>query len=168
MPAAEGRGMLHIAPGDSAGGSLRRAIWDAGRDDKVLSWLDDLSCGPIASDDPSARAEWWAPFHGDRDIEADLKTFWEHVWTTDDRLIVWFGRHSARELAFSLAWAHRLGERPYDIIDVTGLRFPFRREDGSPAMSAPAEAVGLLNPERLRTLLGSEKPATAQHNAEAR
>src|ERR1700694_2291601 len=97
---------LHIAPGDSAGGSLKRAIQDAGRDDDVLSWPDDLSCGPIASDEPSARAEWWAPFRGDRDIEADLKAFWERVSTTDDRLVVWFGRRSASELAFSLAWAH--------------------------------------------------------------
>jgi hypothetical protein len=47
---------LHIAPGDSAGGSLIRAIRDAGRDDQVLPFRDDLSCGPIGSDDPSARA----------------------------------------------------------------------------------------------------------------
>jgi hypothetical protein len=54
---------LHIAPSDTAGGSLRHAIRGSGLDDdEVLSWLDDLSCGPIASDDPLKRAEWWAPF----------------------------------------------------------------------------------------------------------
>jgi hypothetical protein len=115
---------VHIAPGDSASGSLRRAIQDAGRDDEVLSWLDDLSCGPMASDDPAERAKWWAPFHSDRDIEADLKAFWDRVAATDDRLVVWFGRHRASELAFFLAWADRLGDRPYEYIDVAGLRFP--------------------------------------------
>jgi hypothetical protein len=160
--------MLHIAPGDSAGGSLRQAVRGSGRNDDVLSWLDDLSCGPIASDDPSARAEWWAPFHGDRDIENDLKAFWKRVSTTDDRLVVWFGRHSASEHAFSLAWADRLGDRPYDIIDVTGLRFSSKREHGYPALSAPVGSVGIINPDRLRTLLGSERPATAPDSEEAR
>jgi hypothetical protein len=159
---------LHIAPSDSAGGCLRQAIRDAGRDDEVLSWPDNLSCGPIASDDPSARAEWWAPFQGDWDIEADLTAFWARVSITNDRLVVWFGRHSASELAFFLAWAHRLGARPYDIVDVTGLRFPSKREDGTPALSAPVGSVGISNPDRLRTLLGSEQPATAQHSEEAR
>src|ERR1700726_3397331 len=105
---------LHIAPGDSAGGSLRAAIRDAGGDDEVLGWRDDLSCGPIASDDPAARAKWWAPFYGDQDIEGDLKRFWDRIATTDDRLVVWFGRHSASELAFFLAWTDRLGDRPYE------------------------------------------------------
>ncbi|MDF2119576.1 DUF1835 domain-containing protein [Roseiarcaceae bacterium H3SJ34-1] len=39
---------LHIAPGDSAGGSLQQAVIDAGTDDEVLPWRDDLSCGPIS------------------------------------------------------------------------------------------------------------------------
>jgi hypothetical protein len=34
---------LHIAPGDSAGGSLRQAIQIAGQDDEVLAFRDDLS-----------------------------------------------------------------------------------------------------------------------------
>jgi hypothetical protein len=152
---------LQIAPGLSAGGLIVQAVRGAGRPDKVLSWPDDLSCGPINSDDPAARATWWAPFHGDWNIEASLRAFWDRVRTTDDRIVVWFGRHSASELAFFLAWADRLGGRPFDIVDVTGLVFPLGREADSSAMSAPAQAVGTINPERLRTLLGRERPATA-------
>lgn len=37
---------LHIAPGDSAAGSLRQALRIAGRDDELLAFRDDLSCGP--------------------------------------------------------------------------------------------------------------------------
>ena len=149
---------LHIAPGLSAGGLIVQAVRGAGRPDKVLSWPDDLSCGPINSDDPATRGTWWAPFHRDWNIEADLSAFWERVRTTDDQLVVWFGRHSASELAFFLAWADRLGTRPFDIVDVTGL---LGREADPSAMSASAQAVGVVNPERLRTLLDRKRPATA-------
>lgn len=158
---------LHIAPGDSAGGSLLQAIRDAGRDEEVVRWLDDLSCGPIDPDDPSVRAAWWAPFHSGRDIEGALRAFWDRVTTTDDRLVVWFGRHSASELAFSLAWADRLGERPYDIVDVTGLQFPFERRDGSLTLTPPTQSVGIANADSLRSLLGSERPASAQYSEES-
>jgi hypothetical protein len=147
---------LHIAPGDSAGGCLRLAVRDA----EVPSWRDDLSCGPIASDDPGERAKWWSPFRSDRNIEADLKAFWDHVSTTDDRLVVWFGRHSASELAFFLAWADRLGDRPYEYIDVAGLRFPGRGD--SRTMGPPVQSVGIMNQEMLKSLLGSERVPTPE------
>jgi len=152
---------LHIAPGLSAGGLIVQAVRGAGRPDKVLSWPDDLSCGPIDSDDPAARATWWARFDDDWKIEASLREFWERVRATDDRLVVWFGRHSASELAFFLAWTDRLRDRPFDIVDVTGLVFPLGREADPSATSGPVEAVGIIDPERLRTLLGRERPATA-------
>jgi hypothetical protein len=159
---------LHIAPGDSAAGSLIHAIKDAGCDDRVLSWRDDLSCGPITSDAPQERAKWWAQFYDDRDIEADLKAFWERVSTTDDRLVVWFGRHSASELAFFLAWADRLGDRPYELIDVTGQRLPFNRRDGSSGLIPPTQSVALIQPGGLRSMLGSEQPISMQLREESR
>ena len=143
---------LHVAPGDSAGGSLRQAIQGAGRDEEVLRCRDDLSCGPIESDDPSARAAWWARFYDVPESEGDFKTFWSRVTTTDDRLVVWFGRHSAGELSFFLAMADRLGDRSYDIVDVTGARSP---------------AVSLVLTDRLRALLGTERPVTGQEGEEA-
>ncbi len=149
---------LHIAPGDSAGGSLIQAIREAGRDDEVLPFLDDLSCGPIDPDDPSTRAAWWAPHHDATEVAARLGAFWQRVASTEDRLVVWFGRHSARELAFFSAWVERLGERPYRIIDVTGRRLPRKGRDGSIALSRPAQCVSILPPDALRSLLGQEQP----------
>jgi len=115
---------LHIAPSDSAGGSLKQALRDAGRDDEVLPFHDDLSCGPIDPDEPLTRATWWARFYDAGAVEAGLSEFWERVATANDHLIVWVGRHSAPELAFFLAWADRIGGRPYDVIDVTGRDLP--------------------------------------------
>ena len=142
--------VLHIAPGHSAGGSLRQAIRGAGRPDEVLFFRDDLSCGPIDTDAIAPRVAWWARFHGDWEIEAaPLNAFWERVARTDDRLVVWFGRHSALEMAFFLAWADRLGDRPYSVID-------------------QARPVSSMPPYQLASLLGSERQVTAQEAAEAR
>jgi hypothetical protein len=124
---------LHIAPSDSAGGSLVRAIRDAGRDDEVLRFRDDLSCGPIVSDEPSARAVWWAPFYEAEEVEATLRKFWDRVATTDDRLVVWFSRHSSSELAFFLA-----------------------------TTSQRVQWVSIMQSDTLKTLLGKEQPITAQ------
>jgi hypothetical protein len=156
---------LHIAPGDSAGGSLRQAIQIAGQDDEVLAFRDDLSCGPVASNDPSARAAWWARFYEWPEVEDAHRTFWNRVDAAEDRLVVWFARHSALELAFFLAWADRLGRRPYHVVDVTGQRLPFSRPDGSAALTQPIQAVSMVPGDALSTLLGSERRVTARASA---
>jgi len=74
---------LHIAPGESAGGSLVQAIRDAGQDNEVLPFRDDLSCGPIDQDEPSGRAAWWDLFYDAPYVEAALGEFWKRVATTD-------------------------------------------------------------------------------------
>lgn len=160
---------LHVVPGRSAGGSLRKAIRDAGRHEEVLRCPDDLSCGPIDSDDPSsARAAWWTRFYDWPEFESDSRTFWDRVTTSDDRLVVWFGRRCASELAFFLALADRLGDRSYDIVDVTGMQWPVTRPDGSTAMTPPEQAVGVVAEQHLGTLLGQERPITREERAEAR
>jgi hypothetical protein len=50
--------MLHIVFGESAGGTLRLALSQAGRGDEVLSFNDDLSFGPINTPARIVRADW--------------------------------------------------------------------------------------------------------------
>ena len=165
---------LHIVPGPSAGASLHLAIAKAGRDDAVLSFCDDLSCGPIDPHDPAiravwwARAIWWAPFHDLQGVEKDIRAFWDQIETTNDRLVVWYARHASMEHAFFLHWADRLGDRPFGVIDVTGQQFAFTRRDGSAGMSPPTLAVGIMNPDALKSLLGCERPFTALERQAAR
>jgi hypothetical protein len=159
-------GTLHLAPSDTAGGSLRQAIRDASHEGEVLSFFDDLSCGPIASDDALERAKWWSPFYSDRNVEADLSAFWDRVSTTDDRLVVWFSRHRASELAFYLALAARLGDQPYECIDVADRQLPFKRQDGSSGLTS-MQSVGITNPDGLKSLLGSKQSVTAQLREES-
>ena len=158
-------GVLHIAPGPSAGGTLRQAVRTSGRTDHVISFRDDLSCGPIDSDDSSARARWWASMYDERDF--DLEDFWRRVMSTSDRLVVWFGRHSAQEHAFFLAMVDRLGDRPYDIIDVTGLQTPITRPGDKPGLSRPKQAVSLMPEDELASLFGTERAMTSQEREDA-
>jgi len=133
----------------------------------VLPFLDDPSCGPIESDEPSVRATWWARFYEASEVDATLRRFWDRVDTTDDRLVVWFSRHSACELAFFLAWADRLGDRAYSIIDVTGRRLPVKRRDGSVTLSRH-QSVSIVQADALKSLLGQEQPIAAQDRDESR
>ena len=132
---------LHIAPGGSAAGSMRQAFSEAGLEDEVLAFRDDLSCGPIDPGDPAVRAAWWAPYYSDDDFE-HIGNFWDRLTTTAERLVLWFSRNSAQEFACFLACADRLGNRPYAIIDATRPR--------------PAY-VSIMQPSMLASLAGSER-----------
>jgi len=159
---------LHITPGDSACGSLRQAIRLADRDEEVLACRDDLSCGPIESNDPSPRAAWWARFYEEAEVvSASFGAFWDRVTTTNDRLVVWFGRHSALELSFLLCWADRLGRRPYDVVDVMGLRLPYTKRDGTSAVTQPVQAVSIVPADALKLLFGRERQFTASEQDDA-
>ncbi len=144
-------GTLHITPGYSAAGSLKEAIRLAGLDEQVLAFPDELCHGPLLPDTPATRAAWWDRL-GFEGREEEFAAFWPRILAADERLVVWFARHSASELAFFLAWADRLGDRPYRIVDTTALQ----------------TAVALVPPGVLTTLLGTEREIAAAEVADAR
>jgi hypothetical protein len=159
---------MHVVFGHSAKGSLRAAVLAARRDEAVLEFPDDLSCGPIDSEAPSARAAWWAHFSdGGLEAEANLRQFWDRVASTDDHIVVWFSRHSAPELSFFLAWTDRVGERPYDVVDITGRRLFLNRLDGTTVL-ASLPSVSIMPAYALQSLFGTERPITAQVREQSR
>jgi len=155
---------LHIAPGDSAAGCMRQALHSAGRDERVLAFSDDLSCGPINPDDAASRAAWWNTWMEWPELEAHYVSFWSTVDESKDKLVVWFGRHAARELAFRLAWAAHMKTRPYQVVDITGLRFPTKDRNGADKITDPAKSVSLMNTVQLAAQVGNEQPVTAEDN----
>lgn len=159
---------IQIAPGSSAGVSLRQAMLQAGRDDEVLPFLDDLSCGPIDSDDHEGRVNWWWQVSEPAERQEKIGAFWERVTTTDDRLVVWYGRHCAQELAVFLALSGRLGDRPYEVIDVAGHQWYYTQPDGTTALRLPTTRVATIGPERLRSFLGTERQPTTEKREAAR
>lgn len=159
---------LHIAPGYSAGGSLKQALADIRPDDEVLCSPDDLSCGPIDPDQSSARAAWWNDDDEEWPFEAILNEFWDRIFNAQDKIVVWFARYSATELAFFLNWIDRLGDRQYEVIDVTGLTFPTTMRDSILSITEPAAAMSHLVPRSLATLVGTERALSENEKEEAR
>lgn len=153
---------LHVTPGFSAAGSLSEALRLAGRDDDVLPFGDDLTCGPINSDS-AARVAWWHPFYEDA-MGEHFQSFWRRIDESEDRLVVWFGRHYAQELAFRLAFAFHMNGRPYDDIDVTDLRIPGRQRDNGVLTSYSAQGVSLIRAEILATLLDKAQPVLPERD----
>jgi hypothetical protein len=157
--------VLHVAPGASASGSLREALRLAGSQQDVLSFPDDLSHGPIAWGTSRERAAWWSHVHEPR-LEDDLEAFWLSLETANQRLVVWFGRHSASEFAFFLALADRLGDRSYDIVDVTDLQW-IPLPDGSSAVSQAVGAVSIAPTDQLVAQLEAARPISPQEASDA-
>ncbi|OCJ14951.1 hypothetical protein A6U89_22925 [Agrobacterium sp. B133/95] len=155
-------------PGDSAGGSLREALRIAGRDDALLVFGDDLSCGPIASGDPIARANWWKEEYGWPGVEENIRSFWTKVDASEGKLVLWFGRHSASELAFRHAWAWRVVQRRYQIVDVTGLRIPVKWGNGTDGVIESAQAVSIIPSTGLAILFDSERETSSDEEASYR
>lgn len=146
-------GLLHIVPTDSAGGSMRQALSQAGSSDSLLACRDDLSCGPIASNEPASRAAWWGQFHDMAEVEEELRAFWDQVEGTDAHIVLWFGRLAADELACFLACAERLVDREYSAVDVTEL--------------GNLPRVSILQPETLGQLLGAQHRVGSQERRQA-
>jgi hypothetical protein len=158
--------VLHVVPSDSAGGNLRDALRLAGHQQDVLAFPDDLSHGPIAWSTSRERAAWWLHVHEPR-LEDDIEAFWLRLETARRRLVIWFGRHAASEFAFFLALADRLGDRSYDIVDVTNLQWPFARPDGTSAVTQPAGAVGMVPTDQLVAQLETARPISPQEAGDA-
>ncbi|WP_067905025.1 DUF3658 domain-containing protein [Nocardia vaccinii] len=170
---------LHIAPNAAAGAGISTALAHIGCGDMVLVNNEDFSCGRI---DPAALLQRELSVEGidvtepDRQphpaaVTVSTQRLWAHLDADHDaRPIVWVGRASAQELSFYLYFAARFGDRPWSVIDVTGLhlpRSPRNSETGEvvPEMgeaAKPARSVAELHPEQLRLVLDSARPLDKQ------
>jgi hypothetical protein len=112
----------HVTPSDSAGGSLHRAILDTGRDEEVLSYRDDLSCGPIDPDTPSGSLAVTQPAQAASRVPQDgLKSLLgrERSFTANERDEMRRRWHQLRRenAAFRVVTATGLASAPIDHFD---------------------------------------------------
>src|SRR6516165_12541947 len=132
--------MLHIVFGESAGGTLRLALRQAGRDDEVLSFNDDLSFGPINPPVPIARAAWaraelYFPDNALAVLYDGSEGFW-HTARLAQKRVVWFSRRTACEFCGFLELVSQIGRQSYEVVDLTGVEIPYRTGDGGSANRA--------------------------------
>jgi hypothetical protein len=102
------------------------------------------------------------------EVEQRLAEFWNRLDAWDGQVVLWFGRGSAKELAFLHAMVDRLEGRRISFVDVTGFQYPFTRRDGTQAVSDPMPAVSIVRHEALQTLLGTEREAGDEERARLR
>src|SRR5258708_6489303 len=77
----DGKPILHVVFGMSAAASLRQALHQVDRHDRVIGLSDDLSCGPINPVTAELRHHWLQEGMGYEDRSADV--FWTEATRLD-------------------------------------------------------------------------------------
>jgi hypothetical protein len=166
---------LHLTNGDSAADSLRAALQQAGRNERVLALRDDLAVGPLRGidDTPEVRAGFWqrvmeGEAHDDARRDGARRDFLgeftaqdkmlEEVAEADPQVVVWHGESCADQLTLRRVCYHlrntpqRLNEVRLSIRDLTDANAAAHlRADG-------ATSVGMFAPDALLARLPDAAP----------
>jgi hypothetical protein len=141
---------LHVVFNPSAAGSLRQALRESGRNERVISLFDSLSFGPINPPSPELRCKWVEEELGYTNWEeavGEANAFWIEALSTSDRKVAWLSRRSAQEYAGFLEWLWRLGEEPTEVIDLTDVMVAGNKN--RPVKPHLAISLGMLPPYKI-------------------
>jgi hypothetical protein len=138
---------LHVVFTSGGAVDLRTALFRAGRDEDVVSLLDNYSFGPIDPPDAAARARWAAAELGwDNFVETaeSATVFWTAAMAPARRRVIWISRRTAQEYAGFLAFVAR-SEGEFDVVDVTDVRVRWRRKGNTDTQTMLAGSLGLIS-----------------------
>jgi hypothetical protein len=156
---------IHLTNGDVAAESLRAALLEAGRDDRVHALRDDLAVGPLrgVDDTPDVRADFWDRVSTDtrRDFVREFReqgAALDAIARGDANLVVWHAESAADQLMLRRVCYHlrnspqRLNEVRLSIRDLT--------DPGAWAHSRKdrATSVGMFAPAVLQAHLPDAAP----------
>jgi hypothetical protein len=141
---------LHVVFNPSGAADLRDALRQAGRDDRVVALIDNLSFGPIAPFDAEMRCRWVEHELGYEwdDVGAKSASFWEAALSPADRKVAWLSRRSTLEYTGFLEWLRRLGDQPFGLVDLTDATVVGYPIDCAP-ISRRVDSIGLLHPHEI-------------------
>ena len=113
---------VHVLYGRSAAATVRQALTQLGVREKVVATGDHLGYGPIDGD-LSLRREWFEETLGEHYGECVdfAEAAWKEALAPDAFPICWVCRSDAGDHAGYLEFLLRIGERPFEVIDATGL-----------------------------------------------
>jgi hypothetical protein len=120
---------VHVVFGQSIAETLRAALRLLGRAERVIGLPDCLSVGPIDPPDPALRQDW-----AERVLRADIglrdggelidvATPWAAATAPGVAPVFWSCLTSPMEHACFLAFAARMRDRRFDLVDATDLDF---------------------------------------------
>ncbi|MBK6697226.1 MAG: DUF1835 domain-containing protein [Myxococcales bacterium] len=99
---------LHIAASTMAGGHVRKALGELGRDDEVVDLRDGLQVGPLADVDHGAkqRDAWWQMLSAGvpawqtfaAETSLDDSALWARLRADPRPVVVWHGPHPGEHL----------------------------------------------------------------------
>ena len=128
---AEAIETVHVIFGVSVAETLGRALPMMGATGRVISLPDMLSVGPIDPPEPALRRAWATSVLRLRDAPQAKPDGWptepERAWASatapDAASVFWACLTSPPEHACFLAFASRMRDRAFDLVDATGLDF---------------------------------------------
>lgn len=139
---------LHFVFSPSGAVNLAEALEQTGRDDQVVTFYDDLSFGPINPPDSISRVKWVEDELGRTgwdEVTAESERGWQEALSPDARKVAWLTRRSSMEYAGFLEWLWRLGDAPYEVVDLTEVKVSHHQEHGPPRPPRLAVSLGMLN-----------------------
>jgi hypothetical protein len=141
---------LHVVFNPSAADSLRQALQQSGRNERVISLFDSLSFGPIHPPSAELRCKWVEEELGYanwEEVVGEANSFWIESLSIGDRKVAWLSRRSAQEYAGFLEWLWRLGEEPAEVIDLTDVMVAGGKHE--PTKPHLAVSLGMLPPNQI-------------------
>jgi hypothetical protein len=143
----EARPVLHVVFNMSAAASLRQALAQLGRDERVIGFPDDLSFGPIDPPSTALRAAWAEQELGITEWGdgAAENAFWADVMSRASLPVAWVSRRCTGEYSGFLEFLQRIGDAPFRVVDLTDVLFA--RSGGQPP--SPAFAFGIVTPRQM-------------------
>ena len=140
---------LHVIFSNSSAPELREALRSVGRTDRIVGFREFLQCGPIDPPAPADRLRWLVDELGfarsDWDwLPGDVDRFWRLASESGPRRVVWTSSRSACEHSAFLSWVERMGDRPYDVIDLANIDVTWRGNDGR-TQRGLALSLGMLD-----------------------
>jgi hypothetical protein len=123
----------------------------------VLSFSDELSEGPIESDDVQARMEWWDSIVDWPERGEAISAFWCDI-ETGPPLVVWFGRGDARDLCLYFALCERCPDRITAIGDVSTISVQYEWPDGTTVSIPPPHNLNSISGNILSLLTALTVP----------
>jgi hypothetical protein len=141
--------ILHIVFNPSAAHDLRNALQQAGRDEHVVGFPDNLSFGPIDPLDPALRIRWMEEelsYTGWEEVVAEATSFWTDALSTGNRRVAWLSRRSAQEYAGFLEWLWRVGDESIEVVDLTNVTVTNKNKPSRPRL---AISLATLPPDQI-------------------